>query len=178
MNAAPDRLRTDIDLRDAGLRRIEGAIGKIRAQHQKRVAGFHGVIAGGEADQAGHADVVRIVPLDVVLAAHGVNDRRLHGFGKLHQFIVRARAAAAAKKRDALRQIDEFRELAERLLGRRDHGLGRRSPASFGAGAGTAAFSATSPGTTTTLTQRSRIERRTAISSTRGICSGLDTSSQ
>ena len=52
------------------------------------------------------------------------------------------------------------------------------SPASFGAGAGTAGFSATSPGTTTTLTQRSRIDRRTAISSTRGICSGLDTSSQ
>ena len=59
----------------------------------------------------------------MVLAAHGVNDRRLHRFRKLHQFIVRARAAAAAKKRDALSQIDEFRELAERLVGRRDDRL-------------------------------------------------------
>ena len=107
-DTASDRLRTDVDLGDASVRGIERAIGEIRAQHEKRVARLHGVIAGGEADQAGHADVIRIVPLDVILAAHGVNDRRLHRFGELHQFIVRARAAAAAKKRDALGHIHEF----------------------------------------------------------------------
>ena len=126
VDAAANRLRADVDLSDAGLRGIEWPIGKIRAEHQQRVAGFHGVIAGGKADQAGHADVVRIVPFDVVLAAHGVNDRRLHRFRELHQFIVRARAAAAAKKRDALSQIDEFRQLAERLVRWRDHGVSRR----------------------------------------------------
>ena len=84
------------------------------------------MIAGGEADQAGHADVIRVVPLDVVLAAHGVDDRRLHRFRKLHQFIVCAGAAAAAQKRDALSQVDEFRELAERLVGRRDDRIRRR----------------------------------------------------
>ena len=126
MDAAPDRLRTDVDLSDAGLRGIERAIGKIGAEHQKRVAGFHGVIAGGEADQAGHADVIRVLPFDMVLAAHGVNDRRLHRFGELHELGVRARAAAAAKKRDALSQVDELRQLAERLVRWRDYRVGRR----------------------------------------------------
>ncbi len=139
-HAAPDRLRTDIDLGDARVFGIEGPIGKIRAEHQKRVAGFHGVIAGGEADQAGHADVVRIVPLDVVLAAQGVDDWRLHRFRELHQFIVRARAAAAAKKRYALRGIDEFRELAERLFRRRDDGVGGREASELRRGRGDGGF--------------------------------------
>ena len=139
-NAAPDRLRTDIDLSDARVLGIEGPIGKIRAEHQERVAGFHGVIAGREADQAGHADVVGIVPLDMILAAQRVNDRRLQGFRKLHQFVMRARAAAAAKQRDALGRIDEFRELAERLVGWRDHGLGRREAGELRRGRGNGGF--------------------------------------
>ena len=126
VDAAPDRLRTDVDLGDAGARGIEWPIGEIRAQHQERVAGFHGVIAGGEADQAGHANVIGIVPLDVVLAAHGVDDRRLHRLRELYQFVVRAGAAAAAQQSHALSHIDELRELAERLIRRRDHGLSRR----------------------------------------------------
>jgi hypothetical protein len=60
----------------------------------------------------------------VVFAAHGVNDRRFHRFGELHQLSVRPRAAAAAEQRDALSHIDEFRQLAERLIRRRNHGLG------------------------------------------------------
>ena len=128
VDAAPDRLRTDIDLSDAGLRRIEWPIGKIRVQHQKRVAGFHGVIAGGKAYQTGHADVIRVLPFDMVLAAQGVNDRLFHCFGELHQLSVRARAAAAAaaEQRDALSQVEKSRELFERLVRRRDRGRGRR----------------------------------------------------
>ena len=51
-------------------------------------------------------------------------------------------------------------------------------PKGKGAPAFTAGFRATSPGMTTTLTHRSEMARRTAISRTRGICSGLETSSQ
>ena len=102
---------------------IELPIGEIRAEHQQRVAGFHRVIARGEADQAGHADVIGIVPLDMFLAAHGVDDRRLERFRQLHQLVMRARAAAAAQKRDALGLIDEFGELVERLVRWRDDGL-------------------------------------------------------
>src|ERR1700683_5659981 len=82
VDAAANRLRADVDLSDAGLRRIEWPIGKIHAQHQKRVAGFHGVIAGGKAYQTGHADVIRVLPFDMVLAAQGVNDWRFHRFGE------------------------------------------------------------------------------------------------
>ena len=45
-------------------------------------------------------------------------------------------------------------------------------------GASLASHSAVSPEITSTQTQRSDTARRMAISSTRGICAGLDTSSQ
>jgi hypothetical protein len=46
----------------------------------------HSAIAGGEAEQAGHADVVGIVVGDEFLAAKGVDDGRLEMFGDLQQF--------------------------------------------------------------------------------------------
>ena len=87
---------------------------------------LHGVIAGREANQAGHADIVRVAPLDVILAAHGVNDRRLHRFRELHELGMRAGAAAAAKQRDALGQVEKSSELIERLVRRRNHWISRR----------------------------------------------------
>src|SRR6202171_1183407 len=95
-----DRLCPDVDLGDAGILWEELPIGEIRAQHQKRVAGFHGLVARGEADQPGHSYVVRIFPLDMLFASQGVNDRCLQGFGELHQLVMSALAAAAAERRD------------------------------------------------------------------------------
>ena len=46
----------------------------------KRVA--HGIVAGREADQPGHADVVGVVPLDVLLAAQRVHHRCLEALPK------------------------------------------------------------------------------------------------
>src|ERR1700720_775779 len=67
-----DRLCPDVGLSDAGLLWEELPIGEIRAEHQKCVTGFHGLVARGEADQAGHSDVVGIFPLDMFLASQGV----------------------------------------------------------------------------------------------------------
>ena len=57
-------------------------------------------------------------------------------------------------------------------------GYGSDNPWGRDSGAELAGRSATSPGMTMTLTQRSAIARRTAISMARGICSVLETSSQ
>ena len=76
---AADVLRPEVDLRnaDAGPLGIELAIGKVGPEHLQDVAVAHRVIAGREADQPGHADVVKVLPLDMLLAAERVDHRRL-----------------------------------------------------------------------------------------------------
>ena len=71
----PDMRRIGIDLDDLGLVRIELAPGEIGPEQQQHVAIQDGVIAGGSADDAGHADVVGVVVLDEVLAARRMGHR-------------------------------------------------------------------------------------------------------
>ena len=82
----------DIDLRNAraAALRIELPIREVGAEHQQDVAVAHRVVAGREADQPGHADVVGVVPFDMLLAAHGVHHRRLEAFAERQQLVVRA----------------------------------------------------------------------------------------
>jgi len=75
--APPDHFAALIDLRDPHAARIELPIGKIGPEHEQHVAIEHGVVARGKPDQPGHADVIRVVPLDVFLAFEGVDDRSL-----------------------------------------------------------------------------------------------------
>ena len=95
--AAAEVLAAQIDLRDLGLGRVELPIGEIRAQHQQQVAVEHRVVAGREADQAGHADVERIVVLDIFLAAQGVDDRRLERVGQ-REHLHRARRRSRRRR--------------------------------------------------------------------------------
>src|SRR5579859_7669687 len=104
--------------KDARVLRIELPIRKIRPQHEEQVAGFHRPISGREADQTGHADVVGIVPFDMLLATQGMDDRRLQGFGELQQFVMGALAAAAAQQSHAARLVEKGRQPLDRL-GRR-----------------------------------------------------------
>src|SRR6516164_9477650 len=87
--------RAKIDLRDLRVDRIELTVREVRSEHQKRVAIHHGVIAGTEADQSGHPDVVRIVEFDRLLATQRVDDRRLERLRQLHQLVMRAETAAS-----------------------------------------------------------------------------------
>ena len=97
-----------VDLDDPGVRRIKVAIGEVGAQHDQGVAVHHGVIAGREADQAGHAHVEGIVPFDVLLAAQGVNHRRLKRLGQGQHLIMGAGAAAARQDGDLLGPVQQF----------------------------------------------------------------------
>ena len=85
-------LGPDIDLRDADARslRIELPIGKVGPEHQQDVAVEHRVIAGRKADQPGHADVVGVLPLDMLLAAQRMHHRRLEALAECQKLVVRA----------------------------------------------------------------------------------------
>ena len=96
-------------------------VGKIRAQYQERVASLHRGIAGGEADEAGHADVERIVVFDVLLAAQRMDDRRVELAGEFDHLVVRAGAARPAEQRHALARIEKLRQRGDFAVGRPNH---------------------------------------------------------
>ena len=85
--AASDVLRPDIDLGDADTSslRIELPIRKIGPEHQQDIAVEHCVVAGREADQPGHADIVGIVPLDMFFAAQRMHHRRLEALAECQE---------------------------------------------------------------------------------------------
>ena len=164
--AAAEILRPDIDLGDFGVGRQKLLVGKIGPQHQQHVAGVHGGVAGGEADEAGHADIVGIVVLDVFLAAERMHHRALERLGKLHQAVMGAGAAAAAEQRDAPGAIQQFGQRRQFRFGRPNDGGAGSSPALGEMPRLGAALSATSPGITRTATPRLPTAARMAFSST------------
>jgi hypothetical protein len=116
--ALAQRGAAPVDLHHVAMRRIEVAIREIGAEHHERVARHHRVIAGAEADQPGHADVERVVPLHVLFAAQRMHGRRAELIGEGDHFIVRAGAAAAAQQRHAARLVEQIGEPVEIRLGR------------------------------------------------------------
>jgi hypothetical protein len=75
--AATNVLRPDIDLRDlhASALGVELPIRKVCSEHEQHIAVEHRVVAGREADQPSHPNVIWVIPLDVLLATH----RMYHG---------------------------------------------------------------------------------------------------
>ena len=113
---------------------IEIAVRKVGAQHHQRVGVAHRVVARREADQPRHADVIGVVPLDMLLAAQRVHHRRAQGIGQSHHLIMGARAATAAQQRDRLGGIQQLDDAVD--IRRRRHHAGRRCgrPTDFGMG--------------------------------------------
>ncbi len=165
--AAPEIFRPDIDLGDLRVRRQKLLVGKIGPEHQQHVARMHRGIAGREADEAGHADVVGIIEFDVLLAAERMHDRALERLGQPHQAIMGAGTAAATEQRDALGAVQKF---GQRLPVRPSAGW------TMGAAGSSPAFgemprlgdgrNATSPGMTMTATPRRPTAARMAFSRT------------
>jgi hypothetical protein len=131
---ATDVLSPDVDLGNAHARplRIELPIGKIGAQHQQDIAIEHRVIAGGEPNQPGHADVVGVVPLNVLLAAHGMDHRRFETLRQCQKLGVRALTSRTAQYGDAALAIQQRRQPLEVLLRRGDHRRRRQQSRDLG----------------------------------------------
>ena len=78
---------------------IKGSVGKIRSEHQQRVAVHHRFVSGGEADQSCHSDVERIVVFKIFLSTEGMNNRRLELARQLDDVVMRAGTAGTAQQR-------------------------------------------------------------------------------
>ena len=90
----------EVDLNDLRPVGIELGPGKICSELKQHIAVKDGMIAGGSADHAGHADIVGIVMRHKVLAARGVGHRRLQPRGGGDHLVVRAGTAGAGIDRD------------------------------------------------------------------------------
>ena len=101
------RCPPDVDLGDFGVLREELTIGEIGSEQQERVAVLHRPISGGEADEPGHPDVIRIVVFDEFLAAQCVNGGRLEFAGELDDRVMRAGATGTAEQRHVLAAIQQ-----------------------------------------------------------------------
>jgi hypothetical protein len=88
--AAAQMGRFDVDLHDLRVVRIELPPGKIRAEQQQGVALPNGVIGRLVPDEPSHADVMRIVVFEGVLAPGSVADRRLEDLGHTNNLVMRA----------------------------------------------------------------------------------------
>src|SRR5246127_1066892 len=63
-----------IDLHDSCVLRKELLIREVRSNHQQRFTIHHRVIAGRESEQTSHTHAKRVVVLDELFSAHGMND--------------------------------------------------------------------------------------------------------
>jgi len=125
LGAPAELLAAEVDLHDGRVRGKELLVREVRPDHQQEVTVHHGVIAGGEAEQPGHAHVERIVVLDELLSAHGMHDGSVQLARELDQLGMGPRAARTCQDGDLLRRIEKLGQ-HEDLLGRRRHaGLGR-----------------------------------------------------
>jgi hypothetical protein len=89
---------------------------------------LHGSVAGGEADEAGHADIVGVVVFDVLFSPQSVDDRRLELAGKRQHLRVGAGTAGSAEHRHAAGTVEDIGEPQQFVRIGTDVGLFGRDP--------------------------------------------------
>lgn len=117
----PAELRaTDVDLHVLRLGREELLVREVRAEHEHDVGVLHRAVAGGEAEQPRHADVVGVVVLDVLLAAQRVHDRGLQSLGQGDDLVVGVRDAGSGQDRDPVGTVQQVGGALQLGLARHD----------------------------------------------------------
>ena len=122
------RFRPHVDLRNFRLFREELAVREVGAQDQQGIAALHRFVAGGKADQTGHADIVGIIIFDMLLAAQRMHDGCAQRVRQLHDVRMRPGSARTTKQRDALGAIQQRRQLVDFRFRRQRSGLARQQP--------------------------------------------------
>ncbi|MNM27638.1 hypothetical protein D3C81_381340 [compost metagenome] len=122
--AAAEVAAVAVDLDDRGLVRIELAPGEIRAEQQQRVALHQRMEAGFDAENTGHAHVVRVVRFDEVLGTRRVRHRCLQAPRQFQQLRMRPLATGAGIDADTLALPQLFGNLLQFAIGRAQHRLG------------------------------------------------------
>ena len=105
--------RVDIDLDDPRLVGVELGLGEIGAEAEQEVGAFDGFQPGAVAEDAGHADVERVVRLDEFLGAAGVDHRRFQRPRQRHHLVVGVARAHSGIERDSRRAVEHVRQFVE-----------------------------------------------------------------
>ncbi len=114
--AAPDICRAQIDLNLLCLLRVEVGQREVRAEQQAQVAIVHRLVGATPAEQSGHPDRVRVSPLEPLLAAVRVSDRRLQLLGQRNDLVVRVATSVATEDRDRAGLVDHLGQSAQILI--------------------------------------------------------------
>ena len=162
----------DVDLDDLLALRVVLPVREVGAEHQDEVGAVERALGGRVADEAGLADLERVLALEPLLGLEREDHRRGQVVGEAQDVLARLARADAGEQRDAARGVDARRGVAEPAPGRARPSAGRSTnegaPTPFGMSS-----PATSPGSVITATLRSVSAAWTARSSMNGICSGL-----
>ncbi len=109
LGATAELFSANVDLDNGRALGKKLLIREIGADHEQSVAVHHREVTGGKSEQAGHADIKRIVVLDEFLAAQGMDDWRVQLAGERNQLSVSSGATCARENRDLFRIVKNFR---------------------------------------------------------------------
>src|ERR1700722_17962320 len=103
--ASPDLLAPNVNLNNFCIRWIKLLIGEVSAEHEKRIAVHHGVVAGGKSEESCHSYIEWIVILDELFSAHRMHNGRFQTLSNSDKLIMRPLASCSAEDRNLLGAI-------------------------------------------------------------------------
>jgi hypothetical protein len=120
---AAEMIGCDVDLNDLGLLRVKLLPREVGAQQQQGLAFGHRQIARFPADNAGHADVVRVVMFKRIFGAGRVGDGRLEPLGYGQDFGMGTTVSRTAIDRDLVTaRIEDVSDTVKVCVTRPDYG--------------------------------------------------------
>src|SRR5262245_37546131 len=118
-----------VDLYGATLRE-KRAVGKIGAEQQQQTGLMGRIVAGAVPQETAHPDVVRVVPLNPLLAAQGVPDRTIELTGQPHHEVVGPAHSDTTEQRHGGCRVQAVGEPVDLILAGDD-----RAPRGYGSAA-------------------------------------------
>src|SRR6478672_11723677 len=103
----------NVDLNDGRPARIELAPSEIRSEQEQYITVKDGMIACGGTENARHANVVRVVGFEEVLATRRVDHWGLQSRCRSDHLVMRVSAARPAIDRDRFTLVENGRDLIE-----------------------------------------------------------------
>jgi len=110
-------LTSDINLNDFCLGRIKLSVGEVGAKQKQNIAAFNRPVAGCEAKQASHADVIRVVIFNELLTPQSMNHRCLQLLCNRQQLAVGPFNACSPENGDLFGCIEQISGRLQTIIG-------------------------------------------------------------